>query len=193
MTQCLFSTFVSIYIYTAIWYCPCNKIVYKKLYWDNFVKETFRLAETLDEELVSNPGLECPRMFHSLYSRFITAKWYGWSLMLKLKSRNLPHGSKVTGKSGTKEQTEKQNHIWEILTSHNIIMLPNYIKGGFTFGLISYPVDETFSNLTWRLFSILSIFDYRWLLKKIGQGLSSWPWFKRLVRYSWKYLTQKWG
>ena len=51
--------------------------------------------------------------------------------------------------------------IWEILTSHNIIRLPNYIKGGFTFALISYPVDETFSNLTWRLFSIWTIFDLK--------------------------------
>ena len=39
-------------------------------------------------------------------------------------------------------------YTWEILTSHNIIRLPNYIKGVFTFAIISYPVDETFSNLT---------------------------------------------
>ena len=51
--------------------------------------------------------------------------------------------------------------IWEILTSHNIIRLPNDIKGGFTFALISYPVDETFSNLTWGLFSIISVFDLK--------------------------------
>ena len=31
----------------------------------------------------------------------------------------------------------------------------------FTFALISYPVDETFSNLTWRLFSNLAVFDLR--------------------------------
>ena len=60
-------------------------------------------------------------------------------------------------------------NIWEILTSHNIIRPPNYIKGGFTFALISYPADETFSNLTWRLFSILSIYDYRWV--EIAYGL----------------------
>ena len=59
--------------------------------------------------------------------------------------------------------------IWEILTSHNIIRLPNYIKGGFTFALISYPVDETFSDLRWRLFSIWTIYDYRWV--EIAYGL----------------------
>ena len=52
-------------------------------------------------------------------------------------------------------------NIWEILTSHNIIRLPNYIKGVFTFALISYPVDESFSNLIWRLFIILSVFDLK--------------------------------
>ena len=62
--------------------------------------------------------------------------------------------------------------IWEILTSHNIIRLPNYIKGVFTFAVISYPVDETFSNLTWRLFSIWTIYDYRWVEIAYNIGIS---------------------
>ena len=37
----------------------------------------------------------------------------------------------------------------------------NDVLGCFTFALISYPVDETFSNFTWRLFSIRSIFNYK--------------------------------
>ena len=32
---------------------------------------------------------------------------------------------------------------------------------GFTFALISYPVDESFSNLTWRLFSKGGVFDLK--------------------------------
>ena len=43
--------------------------------------------------------------------------------------------------------------------------------GCFTFALISYPVDKTFSNFTWRLFGIRSISDYIILVDKQS---SSW-------------------
>ena len=33
--------------------------------------------------------------------------------------------------------------------------------GGFTFVLISYPVDETFSDLTYRLFSKVGVIDLK--------------------------------
>ena len=58
-------------------------------------------------------------------------------------------------------------HIWQLCPSHSISVHENDVYGGFTF--ISYPVDETFSNLTWRLFSIWTIYDYRWV--EIAYGL----------------------
>ena len=41
-------------------------------------------------------------------------------------------------------------HIWEILTSHNIIRLPNYTKGGLG--------SLIMATLTWRIFMIFDIF-----------------------------------
>ena len=35
-------------------------------------------------------------------------------------------------------------HIWQLCPSHSISVHENYVLGGFTFALISYPVDETF-------------------------------------------------
>ena len=50
-------------------------------------------------------------------------------------------------------------YIWRHFPSHSI-QVHNFFFF-FTFALISYPVNETFSNLTWRFFSIRSIWDYK--------------------------------
>ena len=52
-------------------------------------------------------------------------------------------------------------HIWQFCPSQIISVHKNDVLGGFTFALISYPVDETLSNLTWRLFSIRRVFDLK--------------------------------
>ena len=87
------------------------------------------------------------------YEQYINSIW--GRVLLSLQTRQ------VSVNFNKWRQTYHKHNIWVILTSHNIILLPIDVKGFFIFALISYPMDESFSNLTWRLFSIWTIFDLK--------------------------------